>query len=335
MSLPIVTVIVTVFTAASAMSRHELPNTPTKSTEKIRSPLMRSASSQMIIAQPPKTIIAEEVSAGAKRKAADKLNVVYGLVGTTQAGKFAQQLRAVEETWAKNVPPQKLLVVGATGSAPEVTYSPAPLCQDLWTHWQPGLACKEATIIANAYQDGADWAVVGYPDNYVFPRLYEAALAKYDSAKPQILGGYGCGKGYCKDHEVGLCGGGTYAVSRGAMEAMVGTHQKTYIQEVNDAANIVCGNWSDIAISCVARRNHVKVVVPTHIDGLNGNRVEDKDIERQILSHTGLAFHYVTTQKMHQIHKMGQTLGQNFHETQPDIHKMVIDGAKGKPVSFL
>jgi len=331
---------VTLFTAASAvaaMPGQELLNTSMKSRGSKQTSsctLMRKAWRRMIIAQPPKTAIAEAVSAGAQRKAADKLNVVYGLVGTTQPGKFAQQLRAVEETWAKNVPPQKLMVVGATGSAPEITYSTAPLCQDLWTHEQPGLACKEATIIANAYQDGADWAVVGYPDNYVFPRLYEAALAKYDSTKPQILGSYGCGKGYCEDHEAGLCGGGTYAVSRGAMEAMVGTHQKAYIQEVNDAASTVCGNWSDIAISCVARRSHVKAVVPAHIDGINGNIVEDKDIERLILSHRGLAFHRVTIQKMHQIHKMGQSLSHDFHETQPGIHKIVIDGAKGKPVSF-
>ena len=40
-----------------------------------------------------------------------KLKVVYG-VFTSPLPKYAEQMAAVADTWAQDVPPQKLLVVG-------------------------------------------------------------------------------------------------------------------------------------------------------------------------------------------------------------------------------
>mmetsp|Transcript_139108 Transcript_139108/g.242040 ORF Transcript_139108/g.242040 Transcript_139108/m.242040 type:complete len:420 (-) Transcript_139108:173-1432(-) len=188
------------------------------------------------------------------------LKVVYGIF-TSPLPRYAAQLEAVLHTWGAEVFPQKLLVVGVRGSYPDVTYKLAPHCKDGHVN-NDGISCKEATLLAEGYRTGADWVVVLGSDNYVFPRNFEKELRSRDPERPQILALWGCGKGYCEDKQGGLCGGGGYAISRSALDAMIGKRlhaSKRFVRESIQTAKTSCGFWSDMVTSCIARRQIVNI----------------------------------------------------------------------------
>jgi len=196
-----------------------------------------------------------------------KMKVVYG-VFTSPLPAYADQLAAVAKSWAKDVPPQKMLVVGVNGTEPGMVYNPAPNCQEGHIE-NAGISCKEATLLTTGYKLGADWVVVLGSDNYVFPRNLEQRLAREDPKEAQMLGLFGCGMdeagngAFCEDHKMGACGGGGYVLSRGALDAMVGKGDgasQSFIQESMETAANVSSYWSDQATSCVARRHGVKQV---------------------------------------------------------------------------
>lgn len=248
-----------------------------------------------------------------------RMKVVYG-VFTSPLPKYAQQMQAVIDTWANDVPPQKLLVVGVNGTAPGVTYKQAPMCPDGHVT-NPGISCKEATLLTTGYKLGADWVVVVGSDNYVFPRNFEERLAREDANKAQILAIWGCGGGaYCEDHKSGLCGGGGYAISRAALDKMVGDGKdasRKFIQESMQTASTVGGYWSDQVTSCIARRRGVKEV---DLTGLYGWKVcprgamvcaFDEAAYKDKITSTNpktLTFHYIDPKDMRTIHKMKNDL---------------------------
>jgi len=221
----------------------------------------------------------------------------------------------VEQTWAQQVAPQKLLVVGVNGSAPGTTYKLAPKCEDGHVT-NPGISCKEATLLTTGYELGADWVIVVGSDNYVFPRSLEKRLKLENPRKAQILGIYGCGDGqFCEDHKSGLCGGGGYAISRGALDEMVGkgkSASQDFIQESMHTASTVGGYWSDQVTSCIARRHGVKEV---QLEGLYGWKLcpegktdcsFDEEIykERIMALPKPLTFHYMKPDAMRRLHEM-------------------------------
>jgi len=246
------------------------------------------------------------------------MKVVYG-VFTSPLPKYAQQLAAVEDTWAKDVPPQRLLVVGVNGSTSGVAYHPAPMCLDGHVT-NAGISCKEATLLATGYEAGADWVVVIGSDNYVFPRHFEARLEKENAKIAQIFAIFGCGGGeYCEDGKSGICGGAGYAISRAALDKMIGKAEsasENFVQESMTTASGVGGYWSDQVTSCIARRHHVKEV---QLSGLYGWKLCPGDgaltcpfreeLYRQYINDMSpeknpLTFHYIAPEEMHTIHKM-------------------------------
>jgi len=239
--------------------------------------------------------------------------VIFG-VFTSPLPKYAKQLAALEATWGAEVPPQQLIVVGVNGSDPGTIYKPAPECEDGQAN-NPGISCKEATILSSGYELGADWVVVVGSDNYVFPRRFQARLAQEDEHKPQILAIWGCGDGkYCEDRKAGLCGGGGYAISRAALKRMIaGEGPEAFVKLSMETAETVGGYWSDQVTSCIARRHGVSEVSLTGLYGWKLCRSQtnffdcgfDEDLYRQKIestSPTALTFHYVTPEEMHRIH---------------------------------
>jgi len=256
--------------------------------------------------------------------AAKKAKVVFGLM-TSPKPKWAAQLKAVEETWAKDAPPQTVFVIGNTGSVPGIIYDMAPMCKDGSTA-NNGLACKESMIVARGHELGADWVVVGGTDQYIFTESWQTVLDKADSSVAQVLGVFNCGGGkFCEDGQNGLCGGSGYAISRAALEKMVGSDSQRYIQECMTAAVTVSGMWSDQAVSCVARRYHIKEVP---LDGLYGCKLSFYTSEtsavpeschttffdQALYEHTiasdppALTMHYIFPDDMHKIHKIKKRL---------------------------
>lgn len=246
-----------------------------------------------------------------------KTKVVFG-VFTSPKPKYVEQLNAVAETWAKDVSSQnqKLLVVGVNGSAPGVTYKLAPMCEDGHIN-NPGISCKEATLLSTGYKLGADWVVVAGSDNYVLPKNWEELLAKEDKNKPQILAIFGCGGGkYCEDGKSGICGGGGYAISKSALDKMIGKGKgsgQKFIKESMKTAMTVGGGWSDQVTSCIARRHGVAEV---QLAGLYGWKLcadsamecnFDKATYRAKITSTNpkaLTFHYIGPSEMRTIHKL-------------------------------
>jgi len=257
------------------------------------------------------------LAAGKRRTRNQKLKVIYG-VFTSPRPKYAAQLQAVEETWAKQVPPRRLLVVGVNGSNPDITYKQAPWCQDGHVN-NPGISCKEATLLSTGYELGADWVVVIGSDNYVFPRRFDKMLEHADKKIPQILAIWGCGGGkYCEDHKSGICGGGGYAISRAALDAMVGEGVdagQRFIQESMHQAATIGGGWSDQVTSCIARRHGVKEVPLAGLygwklcePGRNACPFNEAVYRKHALfgDPKALTFHYITPQAMRRIHDMVQ-----------------------------
>mmetsp|Transcript_120849 Transcript_120849/g.225984 ORF Transcript_120849/g.225984 Transcript_120849/m.225984 type:complete len:387 (+) Transcript_120849:123-1283(+) len=243
--------------------------------------------------------------------------VVYG-VFTSPKAKYAAQLEAVLNTWGRDVPPQKLIVVGVEGTNPNVTYNPAPLCQDGHVG-NEGISCKEATLLTEGHKTGASWVIILGSDNYALPRNFEAELKRRDAAAPQILAIWGCGRGqYCEDREGGLCGGAGYAISRAALDKMIGQGANVaqqFIEESMKTAREECGNWSDQVTSCIARRRGVQQV---NLDGLHGWSI-CADARTDVCGHTyrhileqdefaPLTFHYLQPEEMYEIHQIKQDI---------------------------
>jgi len=251
-----------------------------------------------------------------------KLKIVYG-VSTSPLPKYVEQMSAIADTWAQDVGQQRLLVVGVEGSIPGVVYKQAPMCKEGHVE-NTGVSCKEATMITTAYALGADWVIVLGSDNYAFPQHFEERLANEDASKSQILGIWGCGGGhFCGDHLGGLCGGGGYAISRGAMDAMVGKEEgaaEKFIEESMRTARDESGFWCDQVTACIARRRGVEMV---QLEGLYGWRLcevsdgrkcsgmyaTEDDLhaytEKILLPNPkALTFHYVDPPMMHALHQI-------------------------------
>mmetsp|Transcript_42893 Transcript_42893/g.80515 ORF Transcript_42893/g.80515 Transcript_42893/m.80515 type:complete len:523 (-) Transcript_42893:86-1654(-) len=255
---------------------------------------------------------------------AGSVDVHYGIF-TSPLEKYAAQLDAVLHTWGRDVPPGKLTVVGVNGTNPNVSYKPAPNCKDGHV-WNNGISCKEATLLVEGHRSGADWMVVVGSDNFVLPRNFEEELSGRNPEVPEILAIWGCGAGlYCEDLQGGLCGGGGYAISRRALDLMVGEGHKSeqaFIKESKKTATEVCGYWSDQVTSCIARRRGVREV---QLMGLQGWRIceenslldtgeglgvdcpFDQQLYGQALQDSNilpLTFHYIEPEEMYTLYEM-------------------------------
>lgn len=274
------------------------------------------------------------------------LKVVYG-VFTSPLPKYANQMAAVEETWAKDVPPQKLLVVGVNGSTPGIVYKQAPLCKDGHVT-NPGISCKEATLLSTGYALGADWVVVIGSDNYVFPRNFEQRLLQQNANEAQVLGIFGCGEGkYCEDHKGGICGGAGYAISRGALDKMIGKGENAgemFVQESMETARTIGGYWSDQVTSCLARRRGVQEVQMSNLYGWrlceNPGKMQcafnETTYRRKIESphHKPLTFHYISPQDMHKIYSMAHGTGVSLFGLEAVAHVKEWKHGKDQTVSL-
>jgi large subunit ribosomal protein L30e len=90
-----------------------------------------------------------------------KSKIVFG-VFTSPVPKYAEQMQAVAETWAREVLEelhQKLLVVGVRGTIPGVAYKLAPQCPEGHSD-NYGISCKEASLLSTGYELGTDWLVL-------------------------------------------------------------------------------------------------------------------------------------------------------------------------------
>jgi len=237
--------------------------------------------------------------------------VVFGLF-TSPGAMFKERMAAIEETWGKEMSPESLIVIDGNSSIPSIISKESPLCPEEGRY--PGIICKQASLIATGFEMGVDWLVVLNDDHYAFPRHWEAMLANYSASDPMIVGMFLCGGSeFCQDGKSGLCGGWGYAVSSGALQAMVGKFveapSQNYILENLLAAIENKSPWGDVIISCVARRSGIKEVqIPNDFLGISEKTHNSTRWMNMIKStqRRPLAFHYIEPDEMRKIHKMVQ-----------------------------
>eukprot|EP00928_Gymnodinium_smaydae_P002778 TRINITY_DN11004_c0_g1_i1.p2 TRINITY_DN11004_c0_g1~~TRINITY_DN11004_c0_g1_i1.p2 ORF type:complete len:399 (-),score=96.29 TRINITY_DN11004_c0_g1_i1:70-1266(-) len=210
--------------------------------------------------------------------------VLYG-IGT--CGKAAAEaiLQASLETWAHAIPRERVIIVGGSQDDGRQGLASEPLpCDD----GPQGFGCKEATMLyraaARARLVGADWLVVGQEDKYIRTRRLERHLGRQDPSKRQVLAVYGCGRswkfapesaGGAKPRPKGwreppfsceavrrngsICGGGTYAVSRAALEALQleGRSLAQFVEEM--VSGSAAKGASDLMASCLFHKYGIHI----------------------------------------------------------------------------
>mmetsp|Transcript_147300 Transcript_147300/g.274410 ORF Transcript_147300/g.274410 Transcript_147300/m.274410 type:complete len:359 (+) Transcript_147300:46-1122(+) len=245
----------------------------------------------------------------AHRRKKRNATVTFGLF-TSSLPQYRDRMAAIEETWAKEIRPQQLLIVAGNSSIPNVTSQPTPLCHEKGRY--PGILCKQASLIATGFEKKVDWLVVLNDDHYAFPRNWEDLLENYNSRDKVIVGNADCASGqYCEDGKKGLCGGYSYAVSSGAMQAMIGKYKEepkqSYLAENLIAAAENMSPWGDQTISCVARRSGVlEFHIPAAYQG-TGNKHKTLDVWKEYMKspeRKPVSFHYVDPKRMREIHQI-------------------------------
>lgn len=155
---------------------------------------------------------------------------------TGLADDLFKMVDAQRQTWEKNVPRERLIIVDGQHDDEIENLDNTTLvsaCSDVTSY---GLACKTGLLLSRAISRlhqgvEADWLFITEDDHYVMHENMKQQLSKFDPKKPQVLtSGFGCGRGrepvsqffscqavYIKG---GICGGGGTFVSRAALEAL-------------------------------------------------------------------------------------------------------------------
>jgi len=225
-------------------------------------------------------------------------SVVYGVM-TNARPEYRAKLQTQLETWASGLPAQRRFFAVAGRGAPD-NEAAGLIVEDRCPDDMSGLACKEERLLEEGYARGAAWFVILGEDNYVDTARLEETLAKRSAggSEPLVLGVIGCGKGidFCAevDRDGGLCGGGGYAISRAALEAVMAQGSGALRQEFG-----VRPLPGDMATSCALRRRGVSLGA---LDGLLAFRHEKLAEFQGVLRQGPLTLHYLTPDAMRWVH---------------------------------
>eukprot|EP00928_Gymnodinium_smaydae_P014840 TRINITY_DN15449_c0_g2_i1.p1 TRINITY_DN15449_c0_g2~~TRINITY_DN15449_c0_g2_i1.p1 ORF type:complete len:332 (-),score=74.72 TRINITY_DN15449_c0_g2_i1:244-1239(-) len=195
--------------------------------------------------------------------------MLYGIYSSNVTS-YKSMLDAQFATWAKDVPRRDVVVSGSRrDDALEGVDRQRLRCGDEPSQ-QP---CKEGTLLYRAHvrakERNTDWFVSATEDKYIWTADIEKALARFDPKKPVVFSNMGCGYNLkspehigCKQvyDKGGMCGGTTYIMSRGALDAIVKEGQsyddfmKEYLENVGEA------HASDIVTSCLLYKRNIPMI---------------------------------------------------------------------------
>lgn len=219
-------------------------------------------------------------------------------IQTSPKPPYAARLAAILKTWAKDLSPDQLQIIGTDAPkskkgtvsdlAGKAHWDSAPLCLD--SHeWN---SCKDATGIVEAMGVFPQWLVLVGDDNYVDTKNMEEVLDRKDPDIPVIFGVKGCGANTCPGRTgIGLCGGAGQIFSRGALMELMRGGRFEFLEEHERVRKLV-GNWGDVATACVAanRKNPIPIEL---LPGLHGWKLNKHDMI-VALKNKPLTFHYVS-----------------------------------------
>jgi len=176
-------------------------------------------------------------------------------------------MNAQLNTWGKNISREQFVIVGGEHDDANEGYSSSPpICDDLHPS---GYTCKEGTMLYRASerikQTKSDWLIVAEEDKYVLVDQWKKVLASYDPKVPQVVALSGCGKKFASVCEMGekaaICGGNTYAFSRGALESIRATPEQTEMEFIKEfSLGERAPGASDIASACVLHKRGIPLV---------------------------------------------------------------------------
>eukprot|EP00435_Cladocopium_sp_Y103_P011090 s3988_g2.t2 len=231
------------------------------------------------------------------------------------SAKGLESVRAAVETWAADLRPGQLQVIGMDrpeepGFDDGITWLKSS-CED--SH--EGGACKDFTALTAAFDKGADWVILLGSDNYAVARNIEAVLAERNSATPEVLGIKGCGE--CKAG--GLCGGGGQIFSRAALQRMLSNGRESYMNE-SLAEAVSDGMWGDVSNCRVAFSHGVPVL---DLPGLHGWHLEEAKLREAVRATNPLplTFHYLKVDEIRKLHALMAEPGERHLITATDSTK--------------
>jgi hypothetical protein len=122
--------------------------------------------------------------------------------------------------------------------------------------------CRLAASLSAAYQriGDASWVFVIDDDAFASTDRIAKVLAQKDASQKVVMGHWGCGKHQCEDGgDAGgnLCGGGGIAISKPALQELVGKDRAAFRAELIREAVGASGKraaYGDLAISCMLRK---------------------------------------------------------------------------------
>lgn len=249
-------------------------------------------------AVPTAEAVAAAAAAAEARSGVSNPTVLFSIqTGPNQ--KLMQRLQACLSTWAADLQPKELQIVGrapraSSGEADLASWDEAGRCGD---NHDAGV-CKDAVALVAGFKSGADWVMLVGDDNYVLPSNIRSALEHFNASDPMILGIPGCGN--CTAG--GLCGGGGQVFSHAALKLMLSVGKETFLQQSAIEA-VPAGMYGDVAHCRVAAHYNIPVHLLT---GLHPWDVQGPELEAALHSQDPLplTFHYLNPEHMHSLHRM-------------------------------
>jgi hypothetical protein len=199
-------------------------------------------------------------------------------VQTCAQESYVRQLETQLSTWLSPVNKDHVLIVGGPHNNGDRAFA----C-DEGVH---GQNCKEASVLYRsaglAEEVDADWLFHAIDDAYVFLPRVEEAMASFDPSEPRVFANLGCGafwehhkesqggkipkptdwvepQASCKrvEREGGICTGGGYIVSRGALKLLRRNH--TLPSFIEHYVNQSKGTASDSTSTCLFYDRNITV----------------------------------------------------------------------------
>jgi len=203
-----------------------------------------------------------------------------------------EMVKAQQATWGRNMTREQFIIVGGINDDGNAGLSSQLVCDDV----QSGLNCREAVIIDRAINRAAtrksDWLVVTEDDHYFFLKSFQHHLAGQDPEKPQVFTfGFGCGqtaKGGSPSCPAvneggGICAGGSYIISRGALQLMrAGKSSEDFIHEFENSS---INGQSDLTVSCMFYKRKIPMtLIESRIKEVGATTPEEQDKEISTLA---------------------------------------------------
>lgn len=231
--------------------------------------------------------------------APDRNGTVLFLV-LSDSNAYGTRLKWVSESWAQDVDSSLVHAIGDNADESETenvrvepTRCPA--------HTHDGACCKEGEAVINAHrllqqQPSLNWAYIVDDDAYVRPSALEAKLKgldpRGDHARGTMAAALGC---VTKDCQSGICGGGGIAVSRQALDNLVGDSPATYFKQ-HMATCDRCEMWGDVTLGTQAVAHNISMVQLVGVNAWTMNKqVFDEQLQKADTQEP-LMYHYIKSE---------------------------------------